>query len=134
MNVNMIAVVGGLLLGAAGVQSAVAEDLVSRIASGCEAEIASYCSQVTPGEGRMLACFFAHEDKLSGRCQYALYDAAAQLEQAVAALNYVAAQCENDIVTHCAQVELGEGRILECLQRKGEAVSEACRLAIADIE
>ena len=110
-----------------------AQDIVATIEQGCSAEIEKYCSQVTPGEGRMLACFFAHEDKLSGQCQYALYNASAQLEHAISALNYVAGQCQNDIVTHCANVAAGEGRILECLEANSEAVSGPCKAAIADV-
>jgi hypothetical protein len=105
-------------------------DPVGTIVEGCEVEIEAYCSQVSPGEGRMLACFYAHEDKLSGKCQYALYSAAAQLDQAVSALNYVAGECENDIMSLCANVEMGEGRILDCLASQEEAVSAECKAAI----
>lgn len=112
-----------------------AEDSVAdMVTTGCAAETTMYCSQVTPGEGRLLACFYAHEDKLSGRCQYALYEAADVLDTVVTALSYLATQCEADIEANCASVEAGEGRILECLQSKGDAVSESCRQAIADVQ
>ena len=110
-----------------------AQDPVTTVVEGCDAEIATYCSQVSPGEGRLLACFYAHEDKLSGKCEYALYSAAAQLDQAVSALNYLAGQCENDIVSLCANVEMGEGRILDCLAAQEEAVSAECKAAIAQV-
>jgi hypothetical protein len=131
---NRLAVVAaGLLAFAAGSGVALAEDLVTTIEQGCKAEIGKYCSQVTLGEGRMLACFYAHEDKLSGQCQYALYDAAARLERAISDLNYVATQCGADIETHCAKVEMGEGRIMECLNSKPDVVSAPCKQAIADV-
>jgi len=131
---NRLAVVAASLLAfSAGSGVAVAEDLVTTIEQGCKTEIEKYCSQVTLGEGRMLACFYAHEDKLSGQCQYALYDAAAQLERAISDLNYVATQCENDIESHCASVEIGEGRILECLNSKPDVVSAPCKQAIVDV-
>ncbi len=38
-------------------------------------DLETYCKNVTPGEQRILACLYAHEDKLSGRCVYALYNA-----------------------------------------------------------
>ena len=120
-----------VLLGLSG--TVYAQDIVSTVQTGCGAEIEQFCSQVTLGEGRLLACFYAHEDKLSGQCQYALYTASAQLEHAVSALNYVAGQCSNDILTHCESVQAGEGRILECLEAKGEAVSAPCRQAIGDV-
>ena len=110
-----------------------AQDIVSAVQKGCGAEIEKYCSQVTHGEGRLLACFYAHEDKLSGQCQYALYDASAQLERAVSALNYVAGQCEDDMKAHCADVQLGEGRVVECLNSNSESVSAACKQAMADV-
>ncbi len=119
------------LFGFAG--NASAEDIVSDVQKGCGVEIEKYCSQVTMGEGRLLACFFAHEDKLSGQCQFALYSASAKLEHAVSSLNYVAGQCEDDILAHCAEVQLGEGRILTCLESKADSVSEDCKEAIADV-
>jgi len=110
-----------------------AQDLVSEIDKGCSVEIKQFCSQVSPGQGRMLACFYAHEDKLSGKCQFALYDASAQLERAVSALNYLAGECEEDIMAHCADVKLGEGRVVECLQAQESTVSNDCKRAMIDV-
>ena len=109
------------------------ESLVESVANGCEKELVGYCSEVTPGEGRILACLYAHEDKLSGQCQYALYNASAQLEHAVSALNYVAGQCQNDIEKLCAKVQMGEGRIAQCLENNAESVSPACKQAMNDV-
>lgn len=110
-----------------------AGDIVSTIEEGCKVEIEQFCSQVTPGEGRMLACFFAHEDKISGQCQYALYTASAQLEQAATALSYVATQCEDDMMKFCADVQIGEGRVLDCLDANKAAVSAACNQAVGEV-
>ena len=110
-----------------------AGDIVSTIEEGCKVEIEQFCSQVTPGDGRLLACFFAHEDKISGQCQYALYTASAQLEQAATALSYVATQCEDDILKLCGNVQIGEGRVLDCLDANKAEVSEACNTAVADV-
>jgi hypothetical protein len=38
------------------------ESIVDKVTTACEPEIKAYCSQVTLGEGRLLACFYAHED------------------------------------------------------------------------
>ena len=120
-----------MLLGLSG--PLMAEDIVSTVEKGCAAEIESFCSQVTLGEGRLLACFYAHEDKLSGQCQYALYTASAQLEHAISALNYLAGQCQNDIQNLCANVQLGEGRVVECLQANAEVISAPCSQAMSDV-
>jgi len=128
------AVAAFLVFGASGVSAEEGdEDIIDGVMKACEPEINAYCSQVTPGEGRLLACFYAHEDKISGRCEYALYEAAAQLEQFAAAVTHLAIECIDDLETYCGQVEVGEGRVATCLlDHKGE-VSEGCRQAIDDV-
>src|SRR5512135_829612 len=94
---------------------AYAEDkgIVQTVADGCKTEIETYCKGVTPGEGRVLACLYAYQDKLLSRCEYALYDAAAQLERVVAALTYLANECREDLKSYCSDVKPGEGRLIE---------------------
>jgi hypothetical protein len=106
--------------------------LVESVSKGCDKEITAYCKDVTPGEGRVLACLYAHEDKLSGQCEYALYDAAAQLERALTALTYVANECRGDLMTYCAEIKPGEGRLLQCLDKNEAKVSKRCKQAMAD--
>jgi hypothetical protein len=116
-------------------RSAVAiESIVESVVTSCEKELQSYCSKVTPGEGRVLACLYAHEDKLSGRCEYALYDAAAQLERAIAALTYLANECNDDLEKHCASVAAGEGRLARCLLDNKGKLTKRCVRAIDDTE
>jgi hypothetical protein len=110
-----------------------AQDILDTVQQGCGPEIETYCSQVSLGEGRLLACFYAHEDKLSGQCQYALYSAANQLDQAISALHYVATECQGDIVEHCAEVQMGDGRIAECLEENAASLSPSCTKAIDDV-
>ncbi len=86
------------------VNAVIAQQLVETVVTGCREELDKYCSSVTPGAGRVLACLYAHNDKLSGRCEYALYDAAIQLERAAAALTYVANECGSDLRKYCASV------------------------------
>ena len=110
------------------------ESLVKSVATGCEVELKSYCSQVTPGEGRILACLYAHNDKISGKCEYALYDAAAQLERFVSILSYVINECEDDLEQYCGSVRAGQGRIAECLLEKNrDKISNRCAQAIKDV-
>jgi hypothetical protein len=107
--------------------------LVDIVAEGCKTEISTYCKGVKPGEGRVLACLFAYEDKLSNRCEYALYDAAAQLQQAIAALTYVANECKDDLKTFCANVKPGEGRLIDCIEKNKDKISSRCKQAIKDV-
>jgi len=109
------------------------ENLVQTVTEGCKVELEKYCSDVTPGEGRVLACLYAHGDKLSPKCEYALYDAAVQLERAVAALSYVANECDGDLDQYCANVAPGEGRLLDCLKKKEKQLTKRCKQALKDV-
>ena len=109
------------------------EGVVQTVADGCNKEINTYCKGVTPGEGRLLACLYAYGDKLSNRCEFALYDAAVQLEQAINALGYVANECRNDLNAYCSVVAPGEGRLLDCLDKNKKKVSKRCTQAIQDV-
>jgi len=109
------------------------EGLVQTVAEGCKAEIQTYCKGVTPGEGRVLACLYAYQDKLSPRCEYALYDASVQLERVVNALTYVANECRGDLQAYCSNVKPGEGRLLDCLEKNKAKVSARCTQAQKDV-
>ncbi len=108
------------------------ETLVEHLVNACENDIQKFCSQVTPGDGRLLHCMAAHEDKISGQCEYAFYQAATLLEQLSMAIAYVARECRTEIETHCNDVLVGEGRILVCLEKHEEEVGDGCKKAIAD--
>jgi hypothetical protein len=119
-------------LGVAGSLSA-QETIIDTVANGCKTEIITYCKDVKPGEGRVLACLYAYEDKLSGKCEHALYDAAARLERAVAGMAYVAKECEADIAANCSGVKAGEGRVLQCLEKNEANVSQRCKGALKEV-
>jgi hypothetical protein len=109
------------------------QNLVQTVAEGCKVELEKYCKDVKPGEGRILACLFAHSDKLSGKCEFALYDAAVQLERAVAALAYVVNECGDDLDQYCSDVAVGEGRLLECIEKNDKKVSSRCKDALKEV-
>jgi hypothetical protein len=109
------------------------QSLIETVANGCKDELLKYCANVTPGEGRALACLYAYGDKLSGRCEYALYDAAVQLQRVVAALSYAVNECSADLKKYCSNVEAGEGRLLECLQKNDAKVSNRCKQGRMDV-
>ena len=132
MRYIMIAVITLSLTQLFSAQAFALEELVDSVEKGCKKELNTYCKKVTAGEGRLLACLYAYSDKLSGQCEYALYDAAVQLERAVAALTYVANECENDLEKYCANVPAGEGRLLACLDKNEKKVSKRCKQAVKE--
>ena len=127
---NILVFCLGFLLSTGAFTANAVEDLIDTVATGCAAELESFCANVTPGEGRILACLYAHEDKLNGQCEYALYDAAAQLERFVSGLSYLANECHDDLVNHCQNVEIGEGRLAGCLLDNKDKLQSRCATAI----
>ena len=118
-------VVVSLLLTAGWAQ---AEDsLVEGVKKACHKELSTFCKGVQPGEGRILACLYAFQDRVSGKCEYAIYDAAAQLEQAATALKFAAAECKDDLLKYCGNVEVGNGRVKACLDKNEKSLSDKCR-------
>ncbi len=112
--------------------AASAEGLIETVAKGCDKELKTYCKDVTPGEGRGLACLSAFRDKRSGQCEDALYDAAAQLERVVNALAYAANECRDDLKTYCSEIKPGDGRLLQCLQKNDAKINKRCKQALKD--
>lgn len=130
--ITRLKLVIGILAVSAAAPAVAQDSLLEYVMTSCEADLKQYCSQVTPGQGRLLHCAAAHEDKLSGQCSYALYQAASLLEQLAVTIAYVAQSCETEIKTMCGDVKAGEGRILSCLEGNSESLGDACKKALAD--
>src|SRR5215470_8537822 len=106
------------------------ESLVENVKKACHKELTTFCKGVQPGEGRILACLYAFQDRVSGKCTYAVYDAAAQLEQAAVALKFAAAECKEELLKYCGDVEVGNGRVKACLDKNDKSLSEKCKDAL----
>jgi len=117
----------------AGSQVLAAEQLIESVKKGCSKELTTYCKEVTPGEGRVIACLYAFSDKLTPQCEYALYDAAAQLERAVTALAYVANECRTDLTSFCSDIQPGQGRLLQCIDKNNAKISSRCKQAMKEV-
>jgi len=125
-----VSVMMGTVLLVGGTAGAADEDILANVRKACQKELSSFCKGVPEGEGRVLACFYAFQDKVSDKCIYALYDASAQLERAVTAVKYAASQCKDDLQKYCTDVKLGQGRGLSCLKKNEKSVSQNCNDAL----
>jgi hypothetical protein len=127
-------IVGSMVLGAlllAGEARAQApESMKKDLRKACNKELTTFCKGVPEGEGRVLACLYAFEAKVSDKCLYAVYDAAEQLERAVAAIKFAANACNADLQKFCADVKPGQGRGLACLDKHQKDVSQGCKDAL----
>jgi hypothetical protein len=125
-------VVIGLSLVLSGTASA-QQSLIESVVKGCDKELTTWCKDVTAGEGRGLACLYAYSDKLSAKCEYALYDAVAQLERVLTQLTFVANECRDDLKAYCSDIKPGEGRLLQCLEKNDAKVTARCKTAMKDV-
>lgn len=123
--------VGALILTVASVTSA-EETLLEYVVESCETELVEYCSTVTPGDGRLLHCMAAHEDKISTQCAISLYQAAVILQELTDTIAYLAESCAVDLETHCSDTPAGEGGLLMCLEDNADELTESCKTAIAE--
>lgn len=111
-----------------------AEKVVGKMKAACETDIKSFCSAVTPGEGRLMLCMMAHEDKISDKCFMTLLDVGSSVDLTISSVKRAAQVCAPEIGTLCADVEAGEGRIAQCLVKNKANLSEACSAEVAGVE
>lgn len=100
--------------------------LAVKLAIACNKELKNYCSRVTVGGGRKVACLFAYNDQLGFFCERAMLEAGAELERAILAMNRAASLCADDIVRYCAQAIPGQGRVALCLAAHQPQLTPAC--------
>ena len=107
---------------------------VAKLEKSCAKDIKRYCSNVTPGEGRVVYCMQAYEDKISAGCAYDLQEVAADLQASMDVLKEAANTCRADIAASCGKVQPGKGRIAACLLENREKVAKDCAAAIQKVE
>jgi Golgi apparatus protein 1 len=89
---------------------------------------------VTPGEGRMIYCMQAHEDKISAKCAFELGEAATSIQTTADALKDGVIACKAEIAGICGKTVPGEGRIAGCLLANKSTASAGCAEAIKKLE
>jgi hypothetical protein len=107
---------------------------VTKLESVCAKDIKKYCSNVTPGEGRMVYCMQAYEDKISPKCAFELEDAATTVLSTADALKGTVIACKAEIMGVCGKIQPGQGRIAACLLANKSTASPGCAEAIGTIE
>jgi hypothetical protein len=87
----------------------------------CADDIAEFCKDEKPGEGRISKCLDQHENQLSDKCKQHFEDVKQEVMEAYKT-------CEDDIIMFCPWIQSGEGRILKCLEEnKSHLLSDDCR-------
>lgn len=94
----------------------------------CAADIGRFCRDTEKGDGRLRACLLAHEKDLASACRARIGGTGAT-GPAMGAQQLLA--CQADLAKHCAEVPSGGGRLRACLQEHADAVTPACKAALA---
>ena len=105
-----------------------------KLETSCGEDIKKYCSTVTPGEGRILYCMQAHEDKISDGCASVLDEVVFQAEATADHLREAVNACRGDIDKFCAKTLPGQGRIAACLAANRTSVSKSCVEAVQKLQ
>jgi hypothetical protein len=130
-----------LSIGAASAQTDIGKAIQEKLAAeaaklenSCADDIKKYCSDVTPGEGRMIYCMQAHEDKISPKCAFDLEEAATDVQLSADNLKEAITACKAEIIGVCGKTQPGQGRIAACLIANKSTASRGCGDAIQKIE
>jgi cysteine rich repeat protein len=130
-----------LSAGSASAQNNIGKTIVDKLTAkvgvlekSCAGDIKKYCRDVTPGEGRMIYCMQAHEDKISPKCAYELGQTAASVQTTADLLKDGVLACKAEIAGVCGKIQPGQGRIAACLIENKSTASNLCAEAIQKLE
>lgn len=90
----------------------------------CAEDIKKFCSNVQPGEGRIIECLNKNENELSSGCK-------AEVENRKQRFEADKKACEGDVKQFCNDVQPGGGRIINCLKQHENELSPSCKNAFA---
>lgn len=102
------------------------QGIIERSSDGCRSDLEAYCSDVTPGEGRLAYCLIDNADRRSTSCENALAEARLEADELIAFVNVTIDSCEPDMAALCSDTEIGEGRIARCLVDQRPSLSQRC--------
>ena len=100
---------------------------IERIEGACGDDIQRFCSDVTPGGGRIANCVRAYSDQLSQRCQFTLARAVNRFQQAV---ENIADTCMTAVEKQCGDT----GNVRQCVHQKRSSLPQSCQTIIAAIQ
>jgi hypothetical protein len=130
-----------LLAGPAAAQAEVGKTILTKLTAkivkletACARDIKKYCKTVTPGEGRMIHCMHAHEDKISPVCAFELGETASSVQSSADVLKDGVIACKAEIAGVCGKTIPGQGRVAACLIANKSTASKDCAEAIQKVE
>ena len=104
----------------------------SDMIAACKVEIDASCSDVPKGEGRITACLFARDHKLSPDCKAAVTRITNSVRESLLSMKGTANEarvrnaCSLDVRRLCSDVNSGTQFVLACLYSRSQNLSEPC--------
>ncbi len=100
---------------------------IQRVEGACGSDIERFCSDVTPGGGRLATCMDAFSDQLSRSCQFALRHAANRVQRAV---ENITDTCMTAVQQQCGS----SNDMRQCLQQKTSSLPQSCQTIVAVVQ
>ena len=100
---------------------------IQRVEGACGDDIERFCSDVTPGSGRMASCMQAYSDQLSRSCQFTLRRATDRIQRAV---ENIADTCMSAVQQQCGEA----GNMKQCLEQKSSSLPQSCQTVVAVVQ
>lgn len=107
---------------------------IQSLEKACGNDIKKFCRNVTPGQGRVIFCMQAYEDKISPKCAFELREAEVNIQTVTVQLQQATEACRADISKLCGTTQPGQGRISACLATQASAVSPGCAAAVGKLQ
>jgi hypothetical protein len=86
---------------------------IEKVKTDCKSDLKKFCSEVTPGEGRVAACLNSNEDQLSSKCKNTWLTTKETISKKIDKADVqFRKDCNEDVQKFCADVPSGRGRIL----------------------
>ncbi|BDG05626.1 cysteine rich repeat-containing protein [Anaeromyxobacter oryzae] len=96
---------------------------LERFGVACRRDIGRLCGAVKPGGGRLLACLFRNQDRLSSACE----EEVESIQEAREKVTAVREACRADVERLCSDVPSEAGLLVDCLKANEGQLSRSCR-------
>jgi hypothetical protein len=93
----------------------------------CKKDIAKFCRNIEPGDGRILRCLTLSEKDLTPPCKN-------QLTQIEKAVEEVQTACADDYAIFCSSLLPGQGRIAACLEKNKKILTPKCKKNLGEVK
>ncbi len=108
---------------------------VAKTKAACMPDVDKYCKDIQEGEGRIAACLDSKGDSISPGCRTARGDLNAMISKKMDKADVAFRKnCGSDVQKFCSSVPSGKGRLLECLGKKEDSLSNSCKAFEKKIE